>query len=318
MPLVSIVIPTYNRCSFLREAVSSCLEGNGALDVEVIVVDDGSADGTREWLRSLESTAVRAIFQENKGAPSARNTGLEHAEGRYVKFLDDDDRLAPEALAREVQALGESAALVSYGAVRIKRNRKASYTRVPDEDGDLVMGLMRDRVAAHPHAFLYDRKALEGMKWDENLQYYQDTDFALRVASQGVPTIRLSETVALHYVHDGDRISDRKQEAPVVEQQRRRVETILRSLRTLEENDALRLGHRRAAAKGIWRWAYMAAPYDFAFFRDAVAKAQTIDPNFTPSREHALLSWCDRVAGPVATEALISPLRWSKQILYGR
>jgi glycosyltransferase involved in cell wall biosynthesis len=282
----------------------------------VIVVDDGSTDGTREWLKALNSEAVRAVFQENKGAPSARNKGLAHAEGQYIKFLDDDDRLAPDALPREIQALEESAALVSYGAVRIERKQKASYTRIPDEDGDLVMGLMRDRVAAHPHAFLYDREALEGVWWDEDLQYYQDTDFAFRVASHGIPTVRLPETVALHYVHDGDRISDRKQDAPVVEQQRRRVETILRSLRTLEENDALRPGHRVAAAEGIWRWAYMAAPYDFSFFRESVEKAETICPSFRPEREQPVLEWLDRHIGPQQTEALINPLRRAKRYLY--
>jgi hypothetical protein len=62
----------------------------------------------------------------------------------------------------------------------------------------------------------------------------------------------------------------------------------------------------------------MAAPYDFSFFREAVATARSIDPDFAPSRDHALLSGSDRLLGPVATEALINPLRRVKRSLHGR
>jgi glycosyltransferase involved in cell wall biosynthesis len=300
----------------LRATLTHCFAENDRVDFEVIVVNDGSTDGTRNYLEQVDDTRIRSIHQNAQGAQAARNKGMDAANGQYVKFLDDDDRLAPGTLRREFEALRDTSAQVSYGTVRIEWKNGEVQVVEPDEQGDLVMGLMRDRVAAHPHAFLYHRKALRGIQWDESLQYYQDTDFAFRVASHGIPTVRLPETVALHYVHDGDRISDRKQDAPVVEQQRRRVETILRSLRTLEENDALRPGHRVAAAEGIWRWAYMAAPYDFSFFRKSVEKAETIYPGFRPDRGQPILEWLDRHIGPQQTEALINPLRRAKRYLY--
>jgi len=317
-PDVSIVIPTHNRVRRLESTLNLCLGEGDGFNIEVIVVNDGSSDGTREYLDQVDDRRVRTIHQSAQGAQVARNKGMTAAKGEYIKFLDDDDRLAPEALGHELNMLRQSSACVSYGAVQIELMDGSTYVRIPSEEGDLVTGLMRNQVAAHPHAFLYHRDALKGIRWNENLSYYQDTDFIFRVSSRGVSSVRIPETVALHYQHDDGRISDRKQDAPVVEQQRRRVETVLRSLRTLEEHDALRPMHRTAAAEGIWRWAYMAAPYDFAFFQEAAEKANDIDPEFTPPRDRALLSWFDRLVGPVATEALINPLRRSKQFFYGR
>lgn len=316
-PDVSIVIPTHNRVRRLERALNHCLGEYDGFNIEVIVVNDGSNDGTREYLDQVDDCRVRTIHQSAQGAQVARNKGMTAANGEYIKFLDDDDRPAPEALGHELNTLRQSSASVSYGAVQIELTDGSTYVRVPSKEGDLVTGLMRNEVAAHPHAFLYHRDALKGIRWDEDLYYYQDTDFVFRVSSRGVSAVRIPETVALHYQHDDGRISDRKQDAPVVEQQRRRVETVLRSLRTLEEHDALCPMHRTAAAEGIWRWAYMAAPYDFSFFREAVAKAKTIDPEFTPPRDRPLLAMCDRVVGPVVTEALINPLRRSKQFFYG-
>ena len=316
-PKTTVIIPTYNRRSRLESAIESCLANSDDVDVQIIVVDDGSTDGTREWLSALQDHRIRTILQPNQGAPAARNAGLESAEGRYIKFLDDDDELAPRSLQTEIERLEGTDASLTYGAVQIRTPSGTSYTRISSDEYDLVGELMRDGVAAHPHAFLYHRSVLDGVWWDETLTYYQDTDFIFRVASRGVSATRLEDTVALHNRHEGDRITTRvKRSRPVIEQQKRRIETILRSLETLREHGALHSHHRQAAAEGIWRWAYMAAPYDFSFFRDAIEKADTIYPGFRPDRGQPVLEWLDRHIGPQKTEALINPLRRAKRYLY--
>lgn len=316
-PVVSVIIPSYNRRARLECAIESCLASSKGGDVQIVVVDDGSTDGTREWLSNLQNPRIQTISQPNLGAPAARNTGLEAAEGTYIKFLDDDDELAPGALQKEVKTLEDTGNVLTYGAVRIQKSSGDGYTRIPGNDYDLVGELMRDGVAAHPHAFLYHCSILDSIRWDETLNYYQDTDFIFRVASQGISAARIEETVALHNQHEGDRITTRiKQSRPVIEQQERRIETILRSLEALRAHQALQPQHRRAAAEGIWRWAYMAAPYDFSLFRNAVEQAKTICPEFYPDRAQPILNWLDRRIGPQNTESLIIPLRRAKRYLY--
>jgi len=93
--LVSVVIPCYNQAAFLSEAVESVLSQTHRR-VEILVVDDGSTDGTVAVARSYEG--VRCISQANRGQGAARNEGLKRATGEYIVFLDSDDRLCPPAL----------------------------------------------------------------------------------------------------------------------------------------------------------------------------------------------------------------------------
>src|SRR5438132_9146990 len=87
--LISIVIPTYNRIRLLRETIES-IRTQTAKDFELIVVDDGSTDETREYLVAQGST-LRFVRQENRGPGAARNLGAQHAGGEYVAFVDSDD-----------------------------------------------------------------------------------------------------------------------------------------------------------------------------------------------------------------------------------
>src|SRR5215208_7885359 len=105
---VSVVIPCYNQARFLGEAVESVL-CQGYSDLEIIVVDDGSKDSTEEVASGYtkDDSRVRLISQENRGLAAARNRGLAEARGKYVVFLDSDDRLVLEALevgVRELEA----------------------------------------------------------------------------------------------------------------------------------------------------------------------------------------------------------------------
>lgn len=102
-PTVSVVIPAYNAAPLLPDTIDSVLDQTYA-HVEVIVVDDGSADETPEILADY-GDAIRAIRQENAGSASARNRGIEAAEGEYIALLDADDRWLPRKLERQMQQL---------------------------------------------------------------------------------------------------------------------------------------------------------------------------------------------------------------------
>ena len=113
MPTVSIIIPTYNRSDLLKLALTSCLEQTYQ-DFEVIVVDDGSTDDTRNVVESFGSEKIRYVYQTNAGRSKARNKAIDQARGKYITFLDSDDLYLPHKLEVEVKALEENA---QYGAV---------------------------------------------------------------------------------------------------------------------------------------------------------------------------------------------------------
>lgn len=111
-PLVSVVMPCFNCRAFVKEAVDSVL-AQTLSDFELIVVDDGSTDGSANVLARLERP-VRVITQSNQGLPAARNAGIEASKGRYIAFLDSDDYWAPHFLERMTDVLERSDAELAY------------------------------------------------------------------------------------------------------------------------------------------------------------------------------------------------------------
>jgi cellulose synthase/poly-beta-1,6-N-acetylglucosamine synthase-like glycosyltransferase len=121
-PGVSIILPTYNRAKFLPQAFES-IKAQRFTDWELIVVDDGSTDNTRELVAELArglAQPVRYFYQENQGAYGARNTGLDHAEGEYVAFYDSDDVWLLHHLQDSTSALAANPEVDwAYGSCRI-------------------------------------------------------------------------------------------------------------------------------------------------------------------------------------------------------
>ena len=106
MPLVSIIIPCFNAEACLQETLDSALAQTHP-EVEIIVVDDGSTDGTRALVAAY-GDRLRVIHGPNQGAASARNTGTALARGEFLLYLDADDLLEPEAIASRLAALAAS------------------------------------------------------------------------------------------------------------------------------------------------------------------------------------------------------------------
>jgi glycosyltransferase involved in cell wall biosynthesis len=118
-PDVSVVIPTHNRCALVGRTLQSVLAQRD-VSLEVLLVDDGSSDGTFEFLRQCPDPRVHVYRHESaRGVSAARNTGLEHARGAWVAFLDDDDLWAPDKLAAQLGACSQQPGVgwVSTGAV---------------------------------------------------------------------------------------------------------------------------------------------------------------------------------------------------------
>jgi glycosyltransferase involved in cell wall biosynthesis len=118
--LVSVIIPCYRQASYLSEAVDSVLAQTYS-NVEAIVVNDGSDDET-ESVALRYGERIRYAWRPNGGISAARNTGIKHSRGAYLKFLDADDYLHPEQIAWQMEAIGGSDDKVSFTGVRLFRD----------------------------------------------------------------------------------------------------------------------------------------------------------------------------------------------------
>lgn len=112
MPCVSVIVPVYNVAPYLREALDSVV-GQSYRDLEIIIVDDGSTDGSSEICDEYRSDPrVQVIHQENRGLSNARNAGLDVSSGVYIAFLDSDDAFHPDFVQKMVDGIGDADAAV--------------------------------------------------------------------------------------------------------------------------------------------------------------------------------------------------------------
>lgn len=110
MPRVSILIPTYNRADYILEAIASA-QAQTFQDIEIVVVDDGSTDHTRELVRALPDARVRYLYQENRGVSAALNTAWRAAQGEFVAFLGSDDVMLSHQVATLFPLIAQDGAL---------------------------------------------------------------------------------------------------------------------------------------------------------------------------------------------------------------
>lgn len=186
-PLVSTVIPTFDRRHDVAVAVGSALAQTHAAQ-EVIVVDDGSRDGTAEHLRETYGDALIILRTDRLGVAGARNRGMEAASGDYVALLDSDDEWAPAKLARQVAFLEARPdyGMVLTDVVQMDADRRAydvlRRRRFIPEDGDVFRHILRQPALA-PSCALFRRRVLDEVGgFDVSLPTAEDIDFHLRVA----------------------------------------------------------------------------------------------------------------------------------------
>jgi len=316
VPDVSVIIPTYNRRDFLPEAVVSCFEGNDTLDVEVVVVDDGSTDGTREWLRSREDNRIRPVFREHEGAQRARNAGLEAARGETIKFLDSDDYLYAGVLEEQYDALMKAEADVCYGPIDIVDgdcNVRGHKPNPPVED--LLGGIATGAVTTYPHVFLYRADVARWAQWRTEVPFHQDTAYALDVAVHDPEIVRSEPNVGIHRAHSGSRVTTTVKSKSAIENIEHKFDLLHRAIQERRQAASLTEEVKREVTEGLWWQAHKIAPVEFGKFRQFWSQIRNVSPNYKPPRGSYWCSLLDRLWGVSLTERLINPLRYLKSRL---
>jgi len=184
-PAASVIIPTFNRAAFLREAVDSVLSQTEK-KFELIIVDDGSTDATRELAESY-GERVRYFFQPNAGASAARNGGIKNARGKFITFLDSDDLWLPKKLARQIAWMNAhpEIMLCYTDEIWIRRGVRVNQKKIHAKTGGWIYPLCLPRCIISPSSVLVRRELFEAVGvFDEQLPICEDYDLWLRVAAQ--------------------------------------------------------------------------------------------------------------------------------------
>ena len=211
MPGVSIIIPTYNRSDYLREAVGSAMAQRPGV-AEVIVVDDGSTDDTADVVKR-DYPSVIYVRQKNQKQAAARETGRRAATGEFPLFLDSDDKLAAGAVDTLLAALeADPGAPLAFGAAAgfNAAGPCELYPLPVPEPGAETLALVKQNFIQTPGCVLVRRSALDRAgPWDTRVHTIEDWEMLLRLSLAG-PFVRVPDTVLNYRVH-GENSSANKQ-----------------------------------------------------------------------------------------------------------
>jgi len=184
-PSVSVIIPTHNRCAELSVAIDS-VKAQRLTGSEIIVVDDGSTDGTSDWVRDNHPD-VRLITQANKGVSHARNRAIEIATGDWIALLDSDDRWLPNKLDVQVAAIKNAPdiRLCHCDEIWIRNGKRVNPKFKHQKYGGEIFKHCLPLCAISPSAVMIHRTVFEQIGlFDESLPACEDYDLWLRICSQ--------------------------------------------------------------------------------------------------------------------------------------
>jgi teichuronic acid biosynthesis glycosyltransferase TuaG len=180
-PLVTVIIPTYNRAAVIRKALDTALNQTYR-NLEILVVDDGSTDETAQVLSEYQNR-IRYIYQSNQGPSAARNRAITEAQGKYIAFLDSDDEWLPTKLEKQIAFL-ESHPDLSFVACLSTNERKA-YS-VYQEPGPQFLKFLRQPFKPNVSRYVVHRECFEQLGlFDTSIHGPEDWEMWLRLLQDG-------------------------------------------------------------------------------------------------------------------------------------
>jgi glycosyltransferase involved in cell wall biosynthesis len=255
MPDFSVVIPTHNRRRLLGQTLRSALKQTG-VEFEVVVVDDGSCDGSADAVTSLADGRVRLIRHPRPlGVAAARNAGAAVARGDWVALLDDDDLWAPEKLSRQLHAaLAAQAGWAYAGVVEIDAEGRLLGGGPPPSPEALLAGLRRRNLmpAGSSNVVVRSEVFARTGGFDARLRHLADWDLWLRLAALGLPACVPAPLVA-YRLHQGQATLDTTGMLAEADLLRARHGADRTAILRWSAWSHLRTGHRRAALRAYSR-----------------------------------------------------------------
>jgi glycosyltransferase involved in cell wall biosynthesis len=317
-PLVSILIPAYNAQEFLADTLRSAI-GQTWDRKEIIVVDDGSKDQTLTIARQFASDTVRVVTQKNQGASAARNKAYSLSQGEYIQWLDADDLLAPDKVARQMAAAESCSSkrtlLSSAWARFLYRPERARFKASPLwadlSRAEWLMRKMENNVYMQTATWLVSREISEAAgPWDTRLLGDDDGEYFCRIllASEGTRFVpeskvfyRMAGAASLSYIGT----SDRKRDAQWLS-----MKLHIGYLRSLEDSERV----RAACVQYMQTWLVYFYPERPDLVQEMGDLARSLGGTLVPPRLSWKYSWIDAIFGrklAKRAQRFLPGIRWS-------
>jgi glycosyltransferase involved in cell wall biosynthesis len=204
---ISVVIPTYNRKHTLPRAIASVL--NQTLQpTEIIMVDDGSTDGTADWIQETYPR-INPIRQSNKGVSAARNIGIKYAKCDWIALLDSDDEWLPDKLERQVEAFNQNPGikLCHTEEIWIRNGVRVNQKKKHQKYGGHIFEKCLDMCRISPSSAIFHQSLLDDVGYfDEAFSVCEDYDLWLRITAE-YPVLFLDEPLIKKYGGHRDQLS---------------------------------------------------------------------------------------------------------------
>jgi glycosyltransferase involved in cell wall biosynthesis len=277
---VSVIIPTYNRLWALPKAISSCRQTQ--CQTEIIVIDDGSTDGTWDWLQTQPDLVC--LRQENWGKCWAANAGFAIAQGDYVRFLDSDDWLCPGAIDRQFKiAIAEDADIV-VGGYEVYTEDEQRLKQVNwIECDDFIAQQLGECDSSHYSAYLFRRVFLKEIPHRPDFALRDDRLLVIEAAMTN-PKVAIHHHPTLCHRHHAQGRLQFSQGMKSVMTNFQHLTLYQKCLGRLAQCNQLTLRRRKAACNILWTLAHWIAYTHLEEACEVVDWIYTLDPEFQPQQ----------------------------------
>ncbi len=204
---ISVVIPTFNRLIYLERAIKSVLNQTISVN-EIIIVDDGSDDGTSEFIHSNYPN-LKYIFQSNSGVSAARNTGIKAASSNWIAFLDSDDAWVTNKIQKQITELELNPEMnfCHSNEIWIRNGREIKQKNTHKKFGGFIFDKCLDKCRISPSTVICRKSLLIKLNgFDEDLAICEDYDLWLRITSDN-PVIYIEKPLIIKYGGHQDQLS---------------------------------------------------------------------------------------------------------------
>ena len=317
-PLVSILIPAHNSEAWISDTLRSAIAQTWE-PKEIIVVDDGSTDRTLAVAQQFESDQLRIVTQRNQGASATRNKAYSLCRGDYIQYLDADDLMAPDKIARQMEALGRclnkrillsgSWGRFMYRYYRTKFTPSPLWCDLPPVEW--LIRKMQLNLYMQTASWLFSRELAEAAgPWDTRLLGDDDGEYFCRVllASEGIRFVpeakvfyRSSGSSSLSYIGN----SDRKMDAQWCS-----MELHIRYIRSLEDSERVRV----ACVTYLQNWLFFFFPERPDLIKKAKEMAESLGGKLQPPPLSWKYSWIAALFGrqhAKRAQVVLPRIKWS-------